>query len=98
MAEKILFLGQIFKMEILMDSHFLMVPVSENHIFSGWSVCLLSAYLKKKKNIEKTTKFGILYLYNMLLKTFYENQTKCLYRDTQKNSIRLWPIDRISHL
>ena len=38
MADKVLFLGQIFEMEILMDLHVLRSPESENHIFSGWSV------------------------------------------------------------
>ena len=36
MAEKELFWGQIFEMEILMDLHVLRSPESENHIFSGW--------------------------------------------------------------
>ena len=45
MAEKVLFLGEIFEMEILMDLHALISPESENHIFSIWSarVCLVSA-------------------------------------------------------
>ena len=38
-TEKILFLGQIFEMEILMDLHVMRTPESENHIFSVWSVC-----------------------------------------------------------
>ena len=40
MVEKELFLGQIFELEILMDSHVLRSPESENHIFSKWSVCV----------------------------------------------------------
>ena len=44
MVEKIPFLGQIFEMKILMDLHFSRSPESENHIFSGWSVCA-SVYL-----------------------------------------------------
>ena len=39
-VEKLLYLGQIFEMEILMDLHVLRSPESENHIFSKWSVCL----------------------------------------------------------
>ena len=40
MPEKVLFLGQIFEMEILMDLHFMMSPESENNIFSVGSVCM----------------------------------------------------------
>ena len=43
MVEKILFLDQIFEMEISMDLHIMRSPESENHIFSSLSVCLLSA-------------------------------------------------------
>ena len=43
MVEKVLFLGQIFELEILMGLHVMRTPESKNHIFSGWSVCLLSA-------------------------------------------------------
>ena len=39
-VEKVLFLGQIFEMEILMDLHVLRSPESENLIFSKWSVCV----------------------------------------------------------
>ena len=40
MVDKVLFWGQIFELEILMDSHFKKTPESENNIFSVWSVCL----------------------------------------------------------
>ena len=40
MVEKVLFLSQIFEMEILMDLHFMRASESENHIFSIWSVCM----------------------------------------------------------
>ena len=40
MAGKVLFRGQIFKMETLMDLHDLRSPESENSFFSGWSVYL----------------------------------------------------------
>ena len=50
MVEKILFWGQIFEMEILMDLHVMRSPESENHFYAfGLSlsvcvcVCLLSA-------------------------------------------------------
>ena len=38
--EKVLFWGQIFEVEILMDLHVLRSPVYEKHIFSVWSVCM----------------------------------------------------------
>ena len=37
---KVLFLGQIFKMEILMDLHVTRSAESENQIFSVWSECM----------------------------------------------------------
>ena len=37
--EKVLFWGQIFEVEILNDLHVLRSLESENHIFSGCSVC-----------------------------------------------------------
>ena len=42
--EKVLFWGQIFEMEVLMDLHVLRSPDSENQIFSGWSMflCVIS--------------------------------------------------------
>ena len=40
MPEKILFLGQIFEMEILMDLHVLRPPESKIHIFI--CVCVIS--------------------------------------------------------
>ena len=68
MVKKVLFVGQIFEIEILVDLHFLRTPESENHIFRGWSVCvcLLSVWggrclvqtnflLIPKKSIRKGT-------------------------------------------
>ena len=40
MVEKVLFKGQIFEIEILMDLHVLSYFESENHISSGWSLCV----------------------------------------------------------
>ena len=40
MIEKVQFLSQIFKSEILMNLQVLRSPKSENHIFSKWSVCM----------------------------------------------------------
>ena len=51
-VEKVLFWGQIFEMEILMDLHVLRSPESENHIFNVWSVCMLSVYLKNKLQLK----------------------------------------------
>ena len=42
MVGKVVFLSQIFEMEILMDLHVLRPLENENHILGGWSVCLLS--------------------------------------------------------
>ena len=93
-VEKVLFLNQIFKMEILMDLHVLRSPESENHIFSVWSVslcvcvcacvCLLSAYLRNKLN--RNIKFGIQHKYHiqMLLETFHEDRTKTLCTGAHK--------------
>ena len=87
MVEKVLFLGQIFGMEIFMHLHFLTYPESEIHIFSDWLVCLyvyqcvcLSACYQHnlKRNYRKNLMFGILHLHHiqMLLETFYRNWTK----------------------
>ena len=40
MVEKVLFLGQIFEMEIFMDLHGMRSPEYKNHSFSDWSVCV----------------------------------------------------------
>ena len=54
-VEKVLFLSQIFEVEILMDLHVLRSPESENHIFSKWSVymclcvCLCVCYQHNSK-------------------------------------------------
>ena len=48
MVQKEFFFGQIFKMEILMALYVMRDPESKNHIFSVWSVCLLSEFLKNK--------------------------------------------------
>ena len=48
MVEKVLFLGEIFEMEILMDLHVMRSHESENPMFSIWFACPLSASLKNK--------------------------------------------------
>ena len=40
MVQKVLFLSQIFEMDILMGLHDLRSPESENPICSVWSVCV----------------------------------------------------------
>ena len=52
-VEKVLFLVQIFEVEILMDLHDLGAPVSENHIFSGWSVCFCVCVCEKENITQK---------------------------------------------
>ena len=38
--EKVLFSGRFFEIEFSLDLHVLRSPESENHVFSGWSVCV----------------------------------------------------------
>ena len=49
MVEKVLFWGQIFEIEILMDLQILSSPESENHIFSGWFVYVCACYEHSSK-------------------------------------------------
>ena len=87
MVEKVLLLGQIFKMEILMDLHVFRAPESENHIFSKWTVCMCVCYQHNSKtNYSRIFKFGILHLYHvqMLLETFYKYWTKTLCTGAHK--------------
>ena len=73
--------GSSFQIEILMDLHVLNFPESKNHVHSGFSVCIC-IYNKHNSKINKSRKFkfGILGLYHMeiLLESFYENQTNDL--------------------
>ena len=73
MVEKVLFLGQIFEMEILMDLHVMRTSESKNHIFSIWSVCTcvcvcdclcVCYHYYSKSNYSRNIKFGILHLYH----------------------------------
>ena len=62
MVEKILFLDQIFEMEILMDLHNLRFSESEKRIFSNWPVyvCLcLSVISMAPKQIITATLFFV---------------------------------------
>ena len=85
MEEKLLFLGQIFEAEILMNLHVMIVSASENHISSVWSVCLCvrlnACYQHNSKiNYSRNTKFGIVYLYHaqILLESLYKDWRKTL--------------------
>ena len=49
MEEKVLFCGQIFKMEILMDLHALRSPEFENNLFRGWPVCVSVISITQKE-------------------------------------------------
>ena len=47
------FLGEFFKIRILMDWHFPRFPVSENRIFSGWSMCVSVISITHKQIIAE---------------------------------------------
>ena len=49
MVENVLFLDQIFEMEILIDLQFLSPPESEIHTLSGWCVRAISITQKQAK-------------------------------------------------
>ena len=62
----VLFLGQIFEIEILMELHIMRSPEFENHIFIVWSVCMyVCCQHISKTNNSRNIKFGILYLYHI---------------------------------
>ena len=84
-AKKVLFLGQIFETEILMNLHALRSPIPENHIFSSWSGCVCYQH-SLKINYNRDFKFGIQHLYYMqiLLKTYCEIWSKTLNAGAHK--------------
>ena len=88
LEEKVLFWGQIFKVEILTNLHVLRSSESEKHIFSKWSVCMCVCLLSdnSKTKYSRNIKFGILHLYyiQMLLETFYKDRTKTLCTGAHK--------------
>ena len=103
-VEEILFLGQIFEMEILTHLHVLRSPESKN-IFSGWSVCVrfiirIYLYLYNSKKITSEASnlvFYICVIRRCYMKTFHKDRTKIsVYRSTQKNSNTLRSMDGIS--
>ena len=97
-VQKMLFLGQIFEMVIFMDLQILRSFESENHIFSAWSVCMCFCVCypySSKANDARNSKFSILHVYyiQMLLKTFYEDQTNNPYTGAYQRIIKhygLW--------
>ena len=88
MVLNVLFLDEIFEVEIMKDLHVLRPPESENHIFSCWSdmyVCVCYQH-NSKTNYRKNFKFDILHLchIHMILETFYEDRTKTLCTGAHK--------------
>ena len=97
MGEKILFLGQIFEIELLMNLRVFRFPQSKNLIFSGLPayvcgcrrlcVCVCVSSLNNSQiNNTRNSKLGISDLCNMDMvhETFYEEGT---IWGTQNNSI-----------
>ena len=67
-VKKVLFWSQIFEMEILMNLHLLKFSESENHFFSGWSLCMCVCVCYQnysKIDYNRNFKFGILHLYHL---------------------------------
>ena len=112
MVEKVLFFGQIFEMEILVDLHVMRIPESEKHIFSFWSVCVcvcvclcvclcVSYQHNSKTNYSRNIKFSLLHLYHvqMLLETIYKDRTKTLWTGAHKRILihyGLWTVFHVS--
>ena len=72
--EKVLFLGQIYKMEILIDLPILRSPESENHIYSDLCVCMCLTVINiTQKQITAETLnsvFNICIIFRCYLKVF----------------------------
>ena len=86
MVDKVLFWGQNFEMEILMDLHVMRTPDPKiTFLVFGLSVCVCYQH-NSKTNYNRNIKFGILHLYHiqMLLETFYEDLIKTLCTGTHK--------------
>ena len=63
-VEKILFLGLMFKIEILLNLYVSKSPESNNNIFRGWSLVVYYQYNSKTNNC-RDTKISIIDLYHM---------------------------------
>ena len=63
MVKEVLFLGQIFEMEISMDWHVMRTPESKNRIFSVWSLCVCMSVISitQKQIIVEASKL-LLYI------------------------------------
>ena len=103
--EKVLFSGRFFEIEFSLDLHVLRSPESENHVFSGWSVCVSVCVCEHHNSRTKSSrmfKFGVPNVYHrgMLPETFHPDQSirrGCL-GDSSKNYLKnlLWYRDDFS--
>ena len=84
MVEKVLFFSHIFGIKFLMDLHVLRATESENHIFSGWSVCVC---LKNKVQQKPRIWYSTFASYVDATWNFsWKSDKNSVYRGTQKNS------------
>ena len=82
---KVLFWSQVFEIKILIDLHVMSSAEFENHIFSVWYLCICVCYQHNSNTYcSRNIKFAIFYLYMMLLKSFYKDQTKTLCTREQR--------------
>ena len=73
MADKVLFLGQIFEMEILMDLQILRFHESENHIFSIRSVCMCVSDLRKTQKQIRAETSNLAFYICIIYRCYLEN-------------------------
>ena len=88
LIQKVLFLGQTFEKEILMDLHVLKSFEFKNHILViCLCVCVHYQHNSETDN-NRNFKFSFLHFYHvyMLLEN-YENQRKCLCTEAQKRIV-----------
>ena len=97
-VEKILFFGQIFEIEILVDLHVMRTSEYEKHICSIWFVCVSVISITQKQIIAGTLNlvFYICILHRCYFKLFYKDRIETVHRGTQKNSNAVWPMEAIS--
>ena len=101
MVEKVLFWGQIFKMEILMDLNVMRFPEPENHIFSFWFVwlCVCYPHSSEKKKLQQKHQIWYSTIASCTDATWnfsWRSDKNSVYRGTQKNSNTLRPKNGIS--
>ena len=63
MVEKVLLWGHISGMEILTDIHILKIPLFENDIFSGQSMCVCHQQNSKSSIAEHQIRYSTCVLY-----------------------------------